>query len=131
MIRIRVDDNTPELKRELRVKMEKILFEIGLKWQETAKKLLTQQDEVVTGRLRASMSFITNKRKSPNVSAHASEPGDWLEGTSDSLNKLVVGSNVPYASKNELENRKGAFVKPALLRNKDVFENIAEDILKS
>lgn len=129
-MRARFEDNTEILFNAMGKKKEEILFEIGLKWQEIVKKIITEQEEVDTGRMRASMSFITNKRKSPNTRVANSKSKDFLDGTTSNEGTLIVGSNVEYAQWNEFHNRKGAFLKPSLLRSKEEFKRIAESVLR-
>lgn len=129
-MRIKLEDNSRSMFTEMDTKKEEILFQVGLKWQEVVKKIITVQEEVDTGRMRASMSFITNKRKSPNTLVANSKMKDFLEGSSGDTDTLIVGSNVPYAFKNEMHNRKGAFLKPSLLNYESEYKAIAEDILK-
>lgn len=129
-MRARFEDNTEMLFNAMGKKKEEILFEIGLKWQEIVKKIITEQEEVDTGRMRASMSFITNKRKSPNAGASNSQSKDFLSGASGDNGRLIVGSNVEYAQWNEFHNKKGAFLKPSVLRSKEDFKRIAESVLR-
>ena len=129
-MRIRFTDNSSRLLNDMGNKKEEALFNIGLKWQEVVKKIITDQEEVDTGRMRASMSFITNKRKGPNVGASNSQSKDFLSGASGDDGRLIVGSNVGYARWNEFHNKKGAFLKPSLLRSKEDFKRIAESVLR-
>ncbi|MGL5646716.1 MAG: hypothetical protein ACRDDY_02600 [Clostridium sp.] len=127
---IRYEDNTNKFKQELKRKRGLILYAIGLKFQALCTKIITRNGIVDTGRLRSSITFYTkDKVGAPLKSTKNSRSSDYLTGSA-SENELIVGSGVEYALKQELESKKGAFIKPALLEYRDTYRRIAENILK-
>ena len=129
MLKVNIQDNSDKLLGEEEKKKDKILYEIGLEWQSIVTKILTEKKIVDTGRLRASMSFITNKKRVKGVPVKETKPQDFLSGRANK-DELIVGSNVEYAEKNELENRKGDFLRPSLLEHTDIYQKIADSIFK-
>jgi len=129
MLKVNIQDNSKKLLGETEEKKEKILYMIGLEWQRIVTKIITEKQIVDTGRLRASMSFITNKRQGKGAGVSNSKSTDFLSGRANK-NELVVGSNVEYAEKNELTNRKGDFLRPSLLEHTRVYEQIAKSVFE-
>lgn len=129
MLKVNITDNSDKLLGEEEKKKDKILYMIGLEWQKIVVEILTTKDIVDTGRLRASMSFITNKKRVKGTRVPETLPTDYLSGRANK-DELVVGSNVEYAEKNELQNRKGDFLRPSLLEHADVYQKIADSIFK-
>lgn len=129
MLKINIEDNSDKFLGEEEKKKEKILYLIGLEWQKIVTKIITEKKIVDTGRLRASMSFITNKRQQKGVPVKETQSKDFLSGRANK-DELIVGSNVEYAEKQELTNRKGDFLRPSLLEHKDTYQNIAEMVFK-
>lgn len=125
-ISIKYDDNSKVVKSEFKAKKTKILYAMGLKWLEICTKIITRNGIVDTGRLRASLSFITPKDNGGNG---AFKNEDKINGRAEEDN-LIVGSNVKYASRQELTNKKGSFIRPSVLNYKEDYKNIAETILK-
>jgi len=106
--KIEIDNNIPEVEKEMKKKISEILTEIGLKWQELAVKEITVRKIVDTGSLRRSMNFeVDNASKT-----------------------VIVGSPLDYATKQEFENKKGPYLKPSIINYRDSYKNIAEEILK-
>ncbi len=129
MLKINIQDNSKKLLGETEEKKEKILYMIGLEWQRIVTKIITEKKIVDTGRLRASMSFITNKRQVKGTRVPETLPKDYLSGRAGK-DELIVGSNVEYAEKNELTNRKGDFLRPSLLEHTGVYQKIADSVFK-
>lgn len=125
-VNIKFEDNSKPIKSEYKAKKNKILYAMGLKWLEICTKIITVKGIVDTGRLRASLSFITPIENGGNG---AVEVGDDITGRSEE-GSIIVGSNVRYASKQELTNKKGSFIKPSILDYKEEYKNIAKEILK-
>lgn len=125
-VNIKFEDNSKPIKSEYKAKKNKILYAIGLKWLEICTKIITVNGIVDTGRLRASLSFITPSESGGNG---AVEIGDDITGRSEE-GSIIVGSNVKYASKQELTNKKGSFIKPSILDYKEDYKEIAKNILK-
>lgn len=130
-IAIKFEDNSDKILKEIDEKTLKITYAMGLLWQNICSKLITRLKIVDTGRLRASLTFITFDKvgkpinKSPN-----STPKDYLNGSSDEKGDLIVGSNVVYAKKQELTNKKGAFIRPSILEYRQDYKNLAEKLWK-
>lgn len=125
-VNIKFEDNSKFIKSEFEVKKNKILYAMGLKWLEICTKIITVNGIVDTGRLRASLSFITPIESGGNG---AIETGDDITGRSEE-GSIIVGSNVKYAAKQELTNKKGSFIKPSILDYKEDYKEIAKTILK-
>lgn len=127
-VSIKFENNLPQFENELKNKKQAISYAWGLKWLSLASQIITKNKIIDTGRLRASLSFITVNQNGNNG---AFETGDNLIGSSGDDGTVIVGSNVKYAAKQEFENRKGPFVRPAITDYKDSYENIAKSILDS
>ena len=125
-VNIKFEDNSKPIKSEYKAKKNKILYALGLKWLEICTKIITVNGLVDTGRLRASLRFITPSESGGNG---AVEIGDDITGRSEE-GSIIVGSNVKYASKQELTNKKGSFIKPSILDYKEDYKEIAKNILK-
>lgn len=125
-ITVKYEDNSKYIQKEFKAKKTKILYAMGLKWLEICTKIITRNGIVDTGRLRASLSFITPK---DNAGNGGFKGGDKISGRAEEDN-LIVGSNVKYAAKQELTNKKGSFIRPSVLDYKEDYKNIAETILK-
>lgn len=127
-VSIKFENNLPQFERELKNKKQAISYAWGLKWMSLASQIITRNRIVNTGRLRASLSFITINQSNNNG---AYENGDSLVGSSGDDGSVIVGSNVKYAAKQEFENPKGSFVRPAITDYKDSYEELAKSILNS
>lgn len=131
---VKFEDNSNKFNVELNHKRMKITYAVGLKWLEICTKIITNNGIVDTGRLRASLSFITPYKSSgenpfcPQVKD--SKPTDRIRGKSGGDGEIIVGSNVKYASKQELTNKKGSFLKPSITEHKEDYKKITEMILK-
>lgn len=99
---IRVENNSKLVLEELEKATERALYAIGVKAVEGSVDAISGRYDidpaVDTGRLRASISFITPTQKgdSGQPKPANAQPGDELTGTAEQ-NSVVVGSNVSYA----------------------------------
>lgn len=129
-INVRFEDNSPKFERDWKEKKKKILYAIGLKWQSLCTQIITRNRIILTGRLRGSLTFITPNKIGKSISSVAeNKQSDYLTGSAPE-DSLIVGSNLSYASKQELTNPKGAFVKPSILNYRDTYKNIAKQIME-
>lgn len=127
-------NNAPKFLNELDGREVEIANEWGKLWQSVASKLLTKSGAVDTGRLRASLSYITYSGSGSKLSSVSeSQGGDTLSGRTSQRTELVVGSNVSYASLIEIGNN-GVFARPyvlpAIARYKNQYAKLTEQILK-
>lgn len=133
-VEIKFEDNSNVFKAELNRKRMKLSYAIGLKWLEICTKIITAKGIVDTGRLRASLSFITPYQSSGANSfagdVKGSKSTDRIRGKSGENGVIIVGSNVKYASKQELTNKKGGFLKPSITDYKEDYEEVTKAILK-
>ena len=104
-ISVKLENNSKIVLDEMRAKMEEALYIMGVNSVEGASQTIGGENNLLTpavdtGRLRASISFITPTREGANKvspkEAEALQPGDQLKGSADE-NTVVVGSNVEYA----------------------------------
>ena len=98
---IRVESNTNEFFDEFDTAMERALYAIGVKAVEGSVNAISGRYDIApavdTGRLRASISFITPTDSGDSGEANThSKAGDKLTGKAEK-NSVVVGSNVEYA----------------------------------
>lgn len=105
---VKFENNANVVLTQLKNRERLICYSIGLKWETIVKKIITVKDIVDTGALRNSMTF-------------------FIQGSGKSI---TVGSRLNYARKQELYNKKGNFLKPSILEYRDVYKDIAEQILK-
>lgn len=101
---IKLEDFVPEAKGELKQAIERSLYAMGVKAVEGSVEAISGnfgiEKAVKTGRLRASISFITpsqsgGSKAQPPKNAKA---GDKLNGKAPD-NSVIVGTNVEYAEK--------------------------------
>ena len=103
-ISVKLENNSKIVLDEMRKKMEDALYVMGVNSVEGASEAISGASGIApavdTGRLRASISFITPTREGANKvstkEAAVLQPGDQLKGSADE-NTVVVGSNVEYA----------------------------------
>ena len=103
-ISVKLENNSKIVIDEMRAKMEDALYVMGVTSVAGANEAISGASGIApaidTGRLRASISFITPTREGVNkVSAEEAaklKVGDTLKGSADK-NTVVVGSNVEYA----------------------------------
>lgn len=100
---IRVENNSHLILEAFGEAMERALYAIGVKGVEGSVEAISGnlgiERAVKTGRLRASISFITpNQSGDGKQKSSAAKEGDKLKGKADK-NSVVIGSNVEYAEK--------------------------------
>lgn len=103
-ISVKLENNSKIVLEEMRAKMEDALYVMGVNSVEGATEAISGASGIApavdTGRLRASISFITPTREGVNKvsdeEAAKLKVGDTLKGSADK-NTVVVGSNVEYA----------------------------------
>ena len=137
-IRIKVQSNADLAKEELEKATERALYAIGVKAVEGSVDAISGRYDidpaVDTGRLRASISFITPAEKgdSGQPKPANAQAGDELSGKAEK-NSVVVGSNVSYASfvhsgTSRMEGR--PFLREGIDKTKDQMQEQAEKIFK-
>lgn len=135
---IRVENNSQLVISELEKATERALYAIGVKAVEGSVDAISGRYDITpavdTGRLRASISFITPTEKgdSGQPKPANAQSGDELTGTSEK-NTVVVGSNVEYAEyvhdgTSRMEGR--PFLREGIDRTKADMERQAEKIFK-
>lgn len=135
---IRVENNSQLALGELEKTTERVLYAIGVKAVEGSVDAISGRYDidpaVDTGRLRASISFITPTQKgdSGQPKPANAQSGDELTGTAEQ-NTVVVGSNVSYASfvhsgTSRMEGR--PFLREGIDKTKDQMQEQAEKIFK-
>ena len=99
-----IEDNSIKVLKEFDERILTALYLMGLKSVEHIVKYMSTPDAsghdiVDTGRLRASISFITPDRESGWIETRTStnEESNLISGRADK-NTVVIGSNVEYAS---------------------------------
>lgn len=135
---IRIENNSQLVLEEAEKATERALYAIGIKAVEGSVDAISGKYDidpaVDTGRLRASISFITptDKGGSGQPKPANAQAGDELTGTADK-NTVVVGSNVEYAEKIHNGNSKMAgrpFLREGIDKTKDQMQEQAEKIFK-
>lgn len=101
---IRIENNSKIVLDELKDVTERALYAIGVKGVEGSVDAISGKYSVAsavdTGRLRASISFITPTQEGAAkvITPANAKKGDKLSGTAEK-NSVVIGSNVEYAEK--------------------------------
>lgn len=135
---IRVENNSQLALGELEKATERVLYAIGVKAVEGSVDAISGRYDIKpavdTGRLRASISFITPTQKggSGQPKPANAQAGDDLTGTAEE-NSVVVGSNVEYAEKVHNGDSKMAarpFLREGIDKTKDQMQEQAEKIFK-
>ena len=135
---VRVQDNSKLVLEDLGEAMERALYAIGVKAVEGSVDAISGRYDIKpavdTGRLRASISFITptDKGDSGQPKPANAEAGDELTGTAEQ-NTVVVGSNVEYAEyvHNGTSRMAGRpFLREGIDKTKDQMQEQAEKIFK-
>ena len=135
---IRVENNSQLVLEDLGEAMERALYAIGVKAVEGSVDAISGRYDIKpavdTGRLRASISFITptDKGGSGQPKPANAKAGDELTGTAEQ-NTVVVGSNVEYAEKIHNGDSKMAgrpFLREGIDKTKDQMQEQAEKIFK-
>lgn len=134
---IKVEDNSKLVLEAEKKAIEDAIYAIGIKAVEGSVDAISGKygipKAVDTGRLRASISFITptNSGDSGEANTH-SKAGDKLTGKAEK-NSVVVGSNVEYADyvhngTSRMESR--PFLRVGIEQTKGEMEKQVETILK-
>lgn len=135
---IRVENNSQLVISELEKATERALYAIGVKAVEGSVDAISGRYDidpaVDTGRLRASISFITPTQKgdSGQPKPANAQAGDELTGTAEQ-NTVVVGSNVSYSEfvHNGTSKMAGRpFLREGIDKTKDKMQEQAEKIFK-
>lgn len=135
---IRVENNSKLVLEELEKATERALYAVGVKAVEGSVDAISGRYDIKpavdTGRLRASISFITptDKGGSGQPKPANAQAGDELTGTAEQ-NTVVVGSNVEYAEKIHNGNSKMAgrpFLREGIDQTKNKMQEQAEKIFK-
>lgn len=135
---IRVENNSQLVISELEKATERALYAIGVKAVEGSVDAISGKYDtapaVDTGRLRASISFITPTQKgdSGQPKPANAQAGDELTGTAEQ-NTVVVGSNVSYSEfvHNGTSKMAGRpFLREGIDKTKDQMQEQAEKIFK-
>lgn len=135
---VTIESNLDAVKEQLEQATERILYAMGVTAVGGAVLAISggATQAVDTGRLRASISFVTAEGQSgaSGVAAKggASKGGDKLSGKAPEKS-VIVGSNVEYASYVELgTSRMNArpFLRNGIENTRDEMKEIAEGILK-
>ena len=135
---IRVENNSQLLLEDLGEATERALYAIGVKAVEGSVDAISGRYDIKpavdTGRLRASISFITPTQKggSGQPKPANAQAGDELTGTSEK-NTVVVGSNVEYAEKVHNGDSKMAarpFLREGIDKTKDKMREQVTKIFK-
>ena len=135
---IRVENNSQLVISELEKATERALYAIGVKAVEGSVDAISGRYDidpaVDTGRLRASISFITptDKGGSGQPKPANAQAGDELTGTAEQ-NTVVVGSNVSYSEfvHNGTSRMAGRpFLREGIDKTKDQMQEQAEKIFK-
>lgn len=96
---VKIEDNSPEIQKALKENMDKCLYIMGTRAVEGAVQSISFENLAVdTGRLRASISFVTAQGQTGQSGEHsdASKSGDTLSGKAPA-DSVQVGTNVEYA----------------------------------
>ena len=135
---IRVENNLQIALGELAKATERVLYAIGVKAVEGSVDAISGRYDIKpavdTGRLRASISFITptDKGGSGQPKPANAQSGDELTGTAEQ-NTVVVGSNVEYAEYVHNGTSKMAgrpFLREGIEKTRDKMQEQAEKIFK-
>ena len=135
---IRVENNSQLVISELEKATERALYAIGVKAVEGSVNAISGRYDIKpavdTGRLRASISFITPTEKggSGQPKPANAQAGDDLTGTAEQ-NTVVVGSNVEYAEYVHNGTSKMAarpFLREGIDKTKNQMQEQAEKIFK-
>lgn len=116
--------------------IEKALTYVGIEWQGAASAM----GPVVTGRLMASLNYVTSTGKGEPTRDKLKEGGklesdDYTPRSSPPKHTVVLGTNVEYGEKIEeggaKEERHSHFIRNSLNNNKEQFKHIIEEELAS
>lgn len=138
-ITLKVEDNSLEALLTLEKRIPKAMYSVGLTAQQeivdymSRPDWVTGQDIVDTGRLRASISFITqNAESGGTMSVAESESNDVIKGRSGD-SEVIIGSNVEYAAYVNVGTTKQParrFMEHGLLENEIKIQQVFKDVLE-
>lgn len=128
-LKIDFKNNSSEVKNIWENTKKTALYSIGLKWQEVCTQIITNNGIVDTGRLRGSLTFITEDKQGGSISRVPQNTSDDFVTGSGEKNAVIVGSNVKYATKQEMENKKGAFLRPSVTDYREDYKNIVKNAM--
>ena len=94
---VKITDNSAEYKNMLRETMEKALVSIGAEAEGYAK----ERCPVDTGRLKNSITYVTNKHKSRAKQTKVYQKGDSTANGTPEKGSVYIGTNVEYAEEQE------------------------------
>lgn len=138
-IKFKVEDMSAQVLNAVGVATQRALYAAGIAVQKGATDaisgLYTAENKAVdTGRLRASISFITSDAESGRmqIAPDNAKDTDVLHGRAEP-NTMIFGSNVEYAAfvhngTNKMQGR--PFLREGLDRTKDEIRNTIEKIFK-
>ena len=142
---IKLDDKIPEVLKALKERTEDCLYLMGTRAVEGAVRSITKgaNQAVDTGRLRASISFVTPQKQSGQVTAQTPKAGQTIEGNplkqGDLLDgkapkdSVYVGTNVEYAQfvHNGTSRMAGRpFLTDGIQNNKEYIEEGVKGVLE-
>lgn len=128
-LKIDFKSNSPEVLKMWDNAKKTALYSMGLKWQEVCTQIITNNGIVDTGRLRGSLTFITEDRQGGSISRVAENKSDDFIKGSGEKDAVIVGSNVKYATKQEMGNKKGGFLRPSVTDYREDYKNIVKNAM--
>lgn len=132
---VKIEDNRPEVQKALQENMENCLYIMGTRAVEGAVRSISFDNLAVdTGRLRASISFVTADGTTGDSGerSDASKGGDTLSGKAPA-DSVQVGTNVEYAEfVHNGTSRMAArpFLKDGIEDNKEYIEEGVKGVLE-
>lgn len=136
MSSIKFTDNSPEVRRALEAAMARGLEVIGMVAETHAKKAITRQRAVDTGRLRNSITYAVKKREG-EVYPYRDDAGETYRGRIGSgikENEVYIGTNVEYGPYVELGTSRmpaRPFIRPAATEHGEEYKQIMKDSMKN
>lgn len=134
-IEFTIEDASPQVKAQMQTAIKRALYAAGVTIQrgatESISGLHTAENRAVdTGRLRASISFITPEQRSQQVTAKPenAKENDTLSGSAPDKT-LIFGTNVEYATYVH-EGARGVAGRPFLREGVDVVKDDLKDTLE-
>ena len=137
MIDVKIENNTAQIKAEFGEAMGRALYAIGITAQADITKYMgepdfTGKDIVDTGRLRASISFVTPERAS-GINSTEANSDDALNINIKETDTVILGTNVEYGDKvNNGTSRQPArkFMENGIEPNWDKYQKMAQEIFE-
>lgn len=136
-VTIQVEDNSAKVKQALEENVDRVLYALGTLAVEGVVDYMSEadftgRDIVDTGRLRASISFITPNQASPTRVVENSKAADSLKGNAPEYS-TIIGTNVEYAAyvnngTSKQEARR--FLESGIDKKLDEMERMATKILQ-